>query len=50
MLPPDPRQLAERFDRLFENRALARELGENAFAELNSRDITWDRVVAELLG
>jgi len=50
MVPPDPHQLAERFDRLFENRALARELGNNAFAELNSRDISWDRVVAELLG
>lgn len=48
VVPPDPRTLAEKFDALYDNRALARTLGENGYAELTSRDITWDRVVTAL--
>lgn len=48
VVPPDPVALAEKFDALYENRALARSLGENGYAELTSRDITWDGVVAAL--
>ncbi len=46
---PSPRALAEKFDLLYENRRLARDLGEQAFADLNSRDISWDTVVEKLL-
>jgi glycosyltransferase involved in cell wall biosynthesis len=49
IVPPDPEQLAERFDRLYQDRALARTMGENGFTELTSRDLTWDGVIAQLL-
>jgi glycosyltransferase involved in cell wall biosynthesis len=49
VVTPDPEQLARKFDALYENRGLARELGENAYAELNSREISWDSVIARLL-
>jgi glycosyltransferase involved in cell wall biosynthesis len=48
VVPAGPVALAERLDALYEDRALARRLGENGYAELTSRDITWDRVVAAL--
>jgi glycosyltransferase involved in cell wall biosynthesis len=48
VVPPDPAALAEKFDALYDDRALARSLGENGYAELTSRDLTWDGVVTAL--
>ena len=50
VVAPDAAALAQKFDTLYENRQLAQQLGENAFEELNSRDISWDSVVDKLLG
>jgi glycosyltransferase involved in cell wall biosynthesis len=48
VVPPTATALAEKFDALYENRRLARELGENAYTELTSRDISWDTVIGKL--
>lgn len=45
---PDPVALAEKFDLLYERRGLARTLGENAYTELTSRDISWSAVIEAL--
>ncbi|MBC7980410.1 MAG: glycosyltransferase family 4 protein [Armatimonadetes bacterium] len=46
---PTPEALAECFDRLYENRRLARELGCRAEARVRELNITWDHVVERLL-
>jgi glycosyltransferase involved in cell wall biosynthesis len=48
VVAPDPVALAEKFDALYENRRLARSLGENAYADLVARDISWHSVVESL--
>ncbi len=49
VVPPMAPALAEKFDALYENRRLASELGENAYTELTSRDISWDTVIEKLI-
>jgi glycosyltransferase involved in cell wall biosynthesis len=49
VVAPDPELLAQKFDALYADRGLARELGENAYSELTSRDISWDTVIERLL-
>jgi glycosyltransferase involved in cell wall biosynthesis len=49
VVAPSAAALAEKFDVLYNDRRLARELGENAYAELTSRDISWDSVIGKLL-
>ena len=49
VVPPMANALAEKFDALYENRRLAVKLGENAYAELTSRDISWDTVIEKLI-
>lgn len=49
VVAPKPELLAQRFDALYGDRRMARELGENAHAELTSRDISWDTVIERLL-
>lgn len=46
---PTPEALALCFDRLFEDRKLARELGRRAEAKLRELNINWDHVVEKLL-
>ncbi len=49
VLPPDDaRQLAERIDRLYQDRELARTLGESGLARVEP--ITWDSAIASLVG
>ena len=46
---PTPEALAECFDRLYENRNLAREMGRRAEERVRELNITWDHVVEQLL-
>ncbi len=46
---PDPRALAQAFDRLYADRALARRMGDAARHRVASLGIDWDSVVAKLL-
>jgi len=46
---PEPEALAEALDTLWEDRARARRLGENARASYDSLNITWPHVVERLL-
>jgi glycosyltransferase involved in cell wall biosynthesis len=48
VVAPDPQELAQRFDALYENRNLARSMGENGCMDMHSRNITWDAVVEKL--
>jgi glycosyltransferase involved in cell wall biosynthesis len=47
--PPEPAALGAAFDRLYEDRRLARRLGEAATKRIASLGIDWDTVVAKLL-
>jgi glycosyltransferase involved in cell wall biosynthesis len=49
VVAPQPEQLAEAFDRLYDDRDAARALGEAAHAKLAELEISWDRVVERLL-
>lgn len=46
---PEPQALADAFDRLHADRALARSLGEAARVQIDTLGIGWDRVIARLL-
>jgi glycosyltransferase involved in cell wall biosynthesis len=48
VVAPHPQELAQRFDALYENRNLARNLGETGCIDMHSRKITWDVVVEKL--
>ena len=45
IVPPDPRELAQQFDRLYTDRKLAKDLGKNGIERINALKITWDNVV-----
>jgi glycosyltransferase involved in cell wall biosynthesis len=45
---PDARKLAERFDRLFEDRTLAERMGERGIERIQEMGITWDNVIRRL--
>lgn len=45
---PEPRALAEAMNRLWNDRAAAKKLGENAYASLERYGIHWDRVIEKL--
>jgi glycosyltransferase involved in cell wall biosynthesis len=47
--PPDPPAVADAFDRLFADRALASRMGEAGRARLESEVPAWPEVVARLL-
>lgn len=49
VVEPQPEQLAEAFDRLYDDRDAARALGEAAHAKLDELEISWDTVVQRLL-
>jgi len=49
VVPPEPRALADALDRLYDDRALARRLGEAGPAAIDRLGITWDRVLERLL-
>lgn len=46
---PDPNEIGNRLRRLAENRSLARELGANGRATVDTHNITWDNVIERLL-
>jgi glycosyltransferase involved in cell wall biosynthesis len=48
VVPPEPRAIAEAFDRLYVDRALAKRLGEAGHAVLRERVPGWPEVVARL--
>jgi glycosyltransferase involved in cell wall biosynthesis len=49
VVAPDPRAIADVFDRLYVNRTLAREMGESAQQRLDDLGINWDSTVTRLL-
>lgn len=49
VVEPDPRAIAEAFDRLYSDRALARRLGENACQWALSIPNSWEHVIGKLL-
>ena len=50
IVPPDPRAIAERMDALYDDRKLARKMGEQGFESIQKHQITWDNVVEKLVG
>lgn len=49
VVAPDPKAIAQAFDRLYADRTLAREMGEAAHEQLQKLGITWERVLDRLL-
>lgn len=49
VVEPSPRAIAAELDRLYENRALARRMGEAGRTRIAELGITWDNVLARLL-
>ena len=49
MTPPDPAALGAAFDRLYDDRALASQLGQAATARVAELGIDWDAVLEQLL-
>lgn len=49
VVSPDPEAIAERMDRLFYDRLLAKKMGEQGFESIQQHNITWDNVVEKLL-
>jgi len=47
---PDPRSLAQAFDRLYEDRAAAERMGAQSFARRDELGIAWPHVIRRLLG
>lgn len=46
---PDPESIAQMMDRLYEDRVLAKKMGENGFELIKKLNINWDHVVKQLL-
>jgi len=49
VVAPDARALAAAFDQLYDDRALARRMGEAAHQRLEDMGIDWETVVTKLL-
>jgi len=49
ILPPEPGAIARKIDLLFENRALAADLGQRGFEVIGGLGLGWDKVVRKLL-
>jgi len=49
VLPPEPQELGNELERVWNNRTLARTYGENARGKVASMDISWDKVIGSLL-
>ncbi len=47
---PDPKQIAEKIDLLYEDRALAERMGKAGRQSLLEKNMDWDHVIARLLG
>lgn len=45
LVNPDPKKLAEIFDRLYEDKKLAEKMGVNGLKRIQDLDITWDNVI-----
>lgn len=45
VVPPDPRELAAAIDRLYEDKSLARDMGEKGYQNMLKMGITWERVI-----
>lgn len=48
--PPDPELIAEEIDRIYNDRAMARRMGEAGWKRIEELGINWDNVLAALLG
>jgi glycosyltransferase involved in cell wall biosynthesis len=49
VVSPDPQEIAAAMDKLFYDKKLARELGQNGFKHLVSLGITWENVIERLI-
>ncbi len=50
VVKPDPEAIAARIDAWYEDRTLAREMGEKGYETIQSKNIHWDHVIDALLG
>ena len=50
IVEPEPKQIAEKIDWLYENQQKAKKLGQNGLKAYRDKNISWDNVVAKLLG
>ena len=46
----EPRNIAEKIDDLFEDKAMAKRMGESGHKKIKSLNITWDNVIKKLVG
>ena len=50
IVEPEPEQIAEKIDWLYENQHKAKEFGQNGLRAYRAKNISWDNVVGKLLG
>ncbi len=48
IVEPDPREIAQKIDKLYTQKKLAKTLGENGYQHLQKLNITWDYVIGRL--
>lgn len=46
----EPKNIAEKIDNLFEDKAMAKRMGESGYKKIKSMNITWDNVIKKLVG
>lgn len=50
VLDPDPKEIANKIDYLFENKNIAEGMGIQGYKRIKDMDITWDNVINKLIG
>lgn len=50
IIDPDPKEMAQKIDYLFENRDAAKNMGLQGYEKIKGMNITWDNVIKELVG
>ena len=50
VLEDDPKEVAKKIDYLYENREIAKRMGEQGYQTLQEKNVNWDYVISKLLG
>lgn len=50
VLEDDPKEVAKKIDYLYENREIAKRMGEQGYLTLQEKNVNWDYVISKLLG
>ena len=48
--PFEPKNIAEKIDNLFEDKEMAKRMGDLGYKKIKSMNITWDNVIKKLVG